>query len=236
MTIVHGWDIALNHSGFVELTDGELTNFWYITDKKGSADKSKEHGYRLVVPKTKEKQVKAISRLDQVIEYIKLNVLPRGGKRPDYVGVEDYALNKEHGSHYAGEMGGLIRYLLWVRKIPFRLHDPLSIKMFATHDGSAQKDYVEEKVKERWGVDFGQYNQPRSKPTKKNPEPSQNRDTSEDLCDAYAIAQLIWTEVQLRSGDLLMKELHTQEVRVFNRITKTYPVSLLDRGWIVNEE
>lgn len=233
--IIQGWDIALNHSGFVELTDGELTNFWYITNVKSSADKSKEHGYRLVLPKTKERQVNSAHRLDLIIEYIKDVVLSSEGNRPDYVGVEDYALNKHHGSHYMGEIGGLVRYLLWRRMIPYRLHDPRSVKMFATFDGSAQKDLVEEKVNERWGIDFGKYNQPAPKPTKRKPEPVQKRGTSEDLCDAYAVAKLIWTEVQLRSGDLLLKELHPKEIQVFNRVTKTYPVSLLDRDWIVRE-
>jgi Holliday junction resolvasome RuvABC endonuclease subunit len=231
--VVQGWDIALNHSGFVELTNGELTNFWYITNVKSSADKSKKHGYRLVVPKTKEQQVKSIYRLDQIIKYIRKTVLSKKRRKPDYVGIEDYALNKQHGSHYMGEVGGLVRHLLWKKRIPFRLHDPLSIKMFTTHDGSAQKDLIEEKTSERWGVDFGKYNQPAPKPSKRNANPTQKRTTSEDLCDAYSVAKLVWTEVQLRSGELLLKELHPKEIQVFNRVTKSYPVSLLDRDWIM---
>lgn len=230
--IVQGWDLALNHSGYVELTNGKLTNFWYITHKAGSAARSKEHGHRLVLPKTKDRQIRSVARLAFIREFIVRNVIK---KRPHYVGIEDYAIRAEQGAHYMGEVGGLARLICWAAGIPFRLHDPISVKMFTTHDGTCQKDLVEECVRKRWGIDFSEYNQPRSKPTKKNKNPKQDRTTSEDLSDALAIAQLVWTEVKLRDGRLLMNELHKKEVQVFNRVTKTYPVSLLDREWISKE-
>lgn len=230
--VVQGWDLALNHSGYVELTNGKLTNFWYITSQAGSAARSKEHGYRLVLPKTKDRQIRSVARLAFIREFIVRNVIK---KRPDYVGIEDYAIRAEQGAHYMGEVGGLARLICWAAEIPFRLHDPISVKMFATHDGTCQKDLVEESVEERWGENFSDYNQPKPKPTKKNPTPKQNRTTSEDLSDAFAIAQLVWTEVQLRSGNVMMNELHKKEIQVFNRATKTYPISLLSREWICKE-
>jgi Holliday junction resolvasome RuvABC endonuclease subunit len=149
---------------------------------------------------------------------------------PDYAGVEDYAIRVEQGAHYMGEVGGIIRILLWFRGIPFRLSDPISVKMFATHDGTAQKDLVEECVKERWGVDFSEFNPPAHKKTGKV-----NRTTSEDLCDAYSVAMLTWTEYRLRTGQITTADLgHEKEIRVFNRVTKTYPTSLLGREWIQN--
>jgi len=230
---VIGMDIALNHSAFVELTDGSMTDFWYITSIAGSAARSKR-GFRLVLPKTKERQIMQIGRLAWLEHFIDKKVLMPS--QPDYVGIEDYAIRAEHGAHYLGEIGGIARILCWFRGVRFRLHDPISVKMFTAHDGTCQKDSIERAVNDRWGMDFSKFNPPRAKPTPKRPNPKQNRVTSEDLADAYAIAQMVWTEVQLRSGHLLMQDLHPKEVQVFNRVTKTYPVSLLDRDWIQNPD
>jgi hypothetical protein len=87
-------------------------------------------------------------------------------------------------------------------------------------------------VCDRWGIDFSTFNQPKSKPTKKRPDPKQNRTTSEDLADAYSAAKLIWTEYQLRNGLIDLKDLHEKEIQVFNRTTKSYPVNILGREWI----
>lgn len=226
-----GIDLALNHMGIVLLEDAEMSNFWYVTSIAGSAAKSKEHGFRLRLPKTKEKQVLSVSRLAWLHSFIGQILY---SVQPDYVGIEDYALRVEHGSHYMGEIGGITRLLCWQQGIKVRLHDPLSVKMFVAHDGTAQKDAVERAVAERWGVNFSKYNPPRAKPTTRNPSPKQNRTTSEDLADAYSVAKMVWTEVQLRYGRVLLSQLHPKEIQVFNRVTKTYPVSLLDRDWIVN--
>jgi Holliday junction resolvasome RuvABC endonuclease subunit len=233
-TKVQGWDLGLNHLGFVQLIDGELDDFWYVTSAAGSAAKSKEHAFRLVIPKSKERQTKSLSRLAILENFIDKTVLQPN--MPDYIGIEDYAIRAEQGAHYLGEIGGIARILCWFRGVKLRLHDPISVKMFTAHDGTCQKDSIERAVKVRWGVDFSKYNQPLAKPTKRNPDPTQNRTTSEDLADAFAIAQLVWHEVRLRDGRLMMSELHKKEVQVFNRITKTYPVNLLDRDWIENPE
>ena len=38
------------------------------------------------------------------------------------------------------------------------------------------------------------------------------------------------------AGWTFMDKLHEKEIRVFNRVTKTYPINLLDRDWIVNPD
>lgn len=227
--VVQGWDLGLNHSGYVELTNGELSNYWYITNLAGSANKSKKHGFRLILPKNDDKYIVDVFRLSTIKKFIIKNVIKN---KPDFVGIEGYALGAKHGGYRLGEIGGIARMICWQKGIPFRLHDPLSIKMFITHDGTCQKDRIEEVVKKRWEVDFSKYNQPKSK----NKKYKRNRTTSEDLADAFSIAKLVWTEIQLRSGLIKMQDLHEKEIRVFNRITKAYPVSILSRDWIKRNE
>jgi hypothetical protein len=230
-----GMDISLNHGAMVLLDGGKKCQFWYYTDLAGSADRCK-NGYRIdpdifKAPKgaTRDKHILGIRRLAWIRDFI--NIVLKISS-PDYAALEDYAVRAEQGAHYLGEVGAVARTALWDFGIKFRLHDPISVKMFVTHDGTAQKDAVQRAVESRWGEAFYKYDQPPPKPTQKRPNPKHNRTTSEDLADAYALSQLARTEYLLRSGALAMSKLHEKEVRVFNRITKTYPVSLLDREWI----
>lgn len=220
---VQGWDLALNHSAMVELTDGKLTGFAYITDKAASAGRSQQ-GTHIPVDRMKREFDNDRDRLHawrlafQFHEGIKLWLT----RAPDYVGIENYALKAEQGAHQMGEIGGVARFACLSAAIPFRLHDPVSVKMFVTHDGTCSKDQVERSVIDRWAMDFSRYNSAASK----------DRTTSEDLADAFGIAMMVWTEVQLRRGFVRLDSLHEKELRVFNRITKAQPVALLNREWI----
>lgn len=227
MTVIQGWDLSLNHAGFVELVDGELNDYWYVTENAEAG--KKEHGTRLPpsLLKIKDPCERNLRRLVWWKDYLE-NALKT--HTPDYIGIEDYALDSRQG-HMKGELGGVARILCWSRGIPLRLHEPMSVKMYVAHDGTCQKDEIEHMVKKRWNADFGSSN-PAVKPNAKRP----NRSVSEDLADAFGIAKMVWDEVRLRRGELLMSELHAKEIRVFNRITKTYPVSLLDRDWICSGE
>jgi len=223
--IVQGCDISLNHGAVVQLKDGELDNFWYYTDKVGSAQRSKKHGSRVEVPtptKQPDKQIRSAIRLDWVSIWIDRVALSH---RPHFAGLEDYALGADQGAHYLGEIGGQARRLLWLRGVRFRLHDPIAVKLFVTHDGTAQKDLVEEFVMNRWKVDFSDFNAKSKKP---------NRQTSEDLCDAFGLAQLVWIEYLLRKGRIKLSSLHEKEIQLFNRVTKAYPINVLGREWIYN--
>lgn len=225
--MILGIDLALNHGAAVQLNaKGKLIAHWFFSTIAGPVTRSKGHGTRLVLPKTKDRQQLAMARLAAIESWLDKTVLVPA--RAEYVGIEDYALSAEQGAHQLGEAGGTARLLFWFRGVKFRLHDPISVKMFAAHDGTAQKDSIEEAVKERWGADFGEYNNPRQ------PGKRQDRTTSEDLADAYAVARLVYTEIELRAGRLAMSALHAKEIQVFNRATKTYPINLLGREWIQN--
>lgn len=216
MTKTLGFDLSLNHSAAVELTDGIMSNFWYITDKVGISKKCM-NGVHLPLPKTQDKEFKNSIRLYNNKLWLQ-NVLI--DSKPDYVGVENYSYNSKGQTFNIGEYGGTLTLFCLENKIPFRKHDPLSIKMFATYSGKADKQQMINSLKEKHDVDFYRWG------TKAN------QTTVEDLTDAYFISQLIWVEYQLRNGLIQLSDLHEKEIQVFNRITKTYPVNLLSRDWI----
>jgi len=228
-----GADLSLNHGAMVLLEDNKLLRFWYYTTTVGSAKQYKLGYHMKFSKKNKDKQTLHIMRLAWIRDFVG-TILK--WEVPNYIALEDYALDIKHGSHYQGELGGIVRMVCWKNKIPMRLHDPVSLKMFTTHDGKADKVQMEEAVKKRWNVKFDKANCPVAKPTIKNPNPKQNRETSQDLCDAYALARLLLLELKLRTGVVGMSDLHEKEIRVFNRITRAFPVNLLDRDFIVDPE
>jgi len=236
---VQGWDLSLNHAAFVEVVDGELGRVWYVTNTKESFLKmppSSSKGKSFLIPsreKSMDLETYGIVRLEWWLNFFAEHVK---NTKPQYVGIEGYAMNAAQGSHQIGEVGGLARLACWQQgDIKIRIHDPLSVKMFAAHDGSVKKIEVEKAVLSRWGVDFSCYN-PKAKITKKFPEGKVNRETSEDLSDAFSIAQFLWTEILLRQGKKVMSELHEKEIQAFNRATVAHPANVLGREWILNQK
>lgn len=224
--IVQGWDISLNHGAIVQLRNGKLDGFWYYSDKAGSVTRGKKHAARVELPtptRQPDKHIRSIMRLAWVSQWIERVSV---GSCPHFVALEDYALGADQGAHQLGEIGGQARLVLWRHGVRYRLHDPIAVKLFIAHDGTAQKDLIERRVVKRWGVDFGQYNAVttgRGKPS---------RQTSEDLADAFGLARMAWTEYRLRRGLVRLSSLHTKEIQVFNRATKAFPVNVLGREWI----
>jgi len=220
---VQGWDLALNHSAFVELTNGILSDFWYVTESVESAKRGKGKAERIPKAKTGDRALDHLLRLYFWKQWICKHI---ERTKPDFIGIEDYSFSSTQGAHAKGELGCLGRLIPLEAGIKIRLHDPKSIKMFVAHNGKAEKNEIEDSVFRRWGVDFCFYN-PKCKPGKK-----QNTATSEDLSDAFGIARFTWTEYQLRNGLIELKSLHEKEIRAFNRVTKAFPVNLLGRGWL----
>jgi len=215
-------DLSLNHGAIVELIDGNINDICFWTNKAGQSKMT--GGTRLSIIKSEDRQNVSVRRLVFIRDYLKDQIENR---KPDYVGIEDYAIRAEQGAHYLGEAGGIARTVCWDAGVKLRLHDPCSVKMFATLNGNCPKENVAPIVRERWGLDFTNFC-PESKKGG-----AEDTTTSGDITDAYILARLVWTEVQLRAGTFLLSSLiEEKERRVFQRMTKTYPVNLLDREWI----
>jgi Holliday junction resolvasome RuvABC endonuclease subunit len=219
-----GVDASLQHGALTLLVDGKLKDLAYYTSIVGSAKMSKR-GELLKIKEGKppDKQRSQMARLAWLHEFY-TRAFDR--MKPTHIILEDYAVGMARGAHYIGEIGGVLRLMMFNLGVSFRLHDPTSLKMYACLDGSAEKHEMEAAVLKRWGKDFGRYNGPVAK------NGTQNRTTSEDLTDAFALAQLGWLEVQLRDGRVQPRDLHPKELQTFNRVTKSYSISLLGREWL----
>ena len=235
---VQGWDVSLNHGAFVELINGDFKRAWFVTNTKANAKRyDGNEGLSIisvrVPPSPKDRLLKDaydIERLDWWRLYLEELV---DESRPTHVGIEGYAMGASMHAHQIGEVGGQARLACWqIEQLKLRVHDPMSVKMFTAHHGHAEKEDIKSAVLERWGLCFDFFDPPRSKPTKKNPNGTQNTFTSEDLADAFAIAKLVWYELCLRNGRMTMDQLHTKEIQVFNRVSNAWPVNILGREWI----
>ncbi len=67
--------------------------------------------------------------------------------------VEGYAFGAAHKAHDIGELGGVVRTMLFEGGVPFALVPPPTLKKFATGAGNAPKDTVLMQVlKWRWRI------------------------------------------------------------------------------------
>lgn len=61
----------------------------------------------------------------------------------DLVVIEGYSFASQHShAHSLGELGGLVKVILWRRGIPFALPTPQQVKKYATGSGGAAKEAV----------------------------------------------------------------------------------------------
>lgn len=216
-----GADISMNHGAFVFLLDGKLKDYQYVTDRQKVAKKAKAHGTYLPHSRVKDMHERSLRRLEFWGGYL-YDLLEA---MPAYVGVEDYAYRVSQHAHQIGEVGCLLRLQSWYHGAKIRFHDPSTVKLFAAYDGSADKTEMAFQVQQRWPEtqEFARY------------VDGKYRYVAEDLCDAYAVAQLVWREVQLRRGEIILKSLHAKEIQVFNRVTQRWPSNILDREWVQRE-
>lgn len=66
--------------------------------------------------------------------------------------VEDYSMGSRGRTFHIGELGGVIKLMLWERNIPILLVSPKQLKKFATGNGNADKEAVSEVVRSEWKV------------------------------------------------------------------------------------
>lgn len=227
---IQGWDISLGHGAMIELTNGKLSNHWIISDHQFTKRIKKQFPIQVgkilsppVAPKRdKDQGCFSAERLDWWYSFLEAHVK---ATRPTFVAIEDYAYGAAHRAHQIGEVGGAARRLLWHYRIPFRLHDPLSVKMFATGKGDAKKLDMIRGVEARWDISF------------RTAYPDLAfMENVEDLADATTVSQLLHLELQLRRGIVRLQDLPEKDIQIFNRTTKTYPTNILGRNFIVKKQ
>lgn len=88
----------------------------------------------------------------------------------NYAAIEGYSYGSSVGRTFElGEVGSVVKLVLWDAGIPFIVVSPASLKQFVSGNGSSDKEHMRMAVLSKWGLDFA------------------DRD---DQCDAYGLAQV----------------------------------------------
>lgn len=218
---VLGIDLSLNHAGLVELNaKGAVRWYQYITDKKAAV----RDGVGVLIPSKPKDADRQQAGLDRLVWWRRYFAKLFDERIFTYVGIEDYAFRAQSNTSYQiGEVGGVARLEAVQAQAYLRLHDPMSVKIFATGNGTATGFEVLDAVTKVHKVKFDL----------KGKEGGKALDLArEDLAAAYVVARMVWAEVLVRSGKKRTDELAAHEVRVFNRCTKAVPVNLLGRQFL----
>lgn len=127
-----GLDLSLTATGVASLAAAGFDVSTLVTDKKRGND-----------------------RLQFIRERIALRLEGCKG-----VGIEGYAMGSKFNREAMGELGGIIRLLIWERGIPYVNIAPTALKKFATgNGGKGEKGLVMVEVFKRYGISVEDNNQ-----------------------------------------------------------------------------
>lgn len=218
--VVVGIDQSATGTAVVALKDGQLIDQLFYVKTKKVATKMAKGGARLS-PKVKAgDEVSQVRRLDQIRSDVDAFFRRH---LPGHVAIEAHGFTA--GTAHArtlAEVGGVLRLVLWRRRIPFRAYPVWVPKIFATGRGDADKSGMIAAVEEVDGVDLLRI--------------GVDADAAGNLADAYWLADVLVTELDVRSGAIDLRHLSEHRRRVFLRTTKTHPINLLDQPFVVRED
>jgi len=238
--VIVGVDLSLNHAGYVKLTEeGKLLDYAFVSDTKKRVTEDPDHGYHMEVKKRtgEDRECFDARRMNANLRLLKHKIwdrFTRGSGQPIYVGIEGYAYgqsNKSNSIFQIAEWTGLLKNFLYTEYIKLRIHDPASAKFFSVGKGNATKKEMVD-VARAEGCSFEATVQTVIVKPKNRPAYEDYEGPGTDVVDAYFLARLVWMELQLRRGLVVMSELPEYQIKTFNRVTKSYPVNILARDFI----
>jgi crossover junction endodeoxyribonuclease RuvC len=113
--------------------------------------------------------------------------------------IEHYAMGAKFGRELAGELGGVLRVMMFENEIDYTEIPPLRLKQFATGKATAEKDHILLAVFKKWGVEF----------------------KTNDEADAFILAQMarvLWTVKSIGETGYDRLKLTAYERDVINNI------------------
>jgi len=231
---IFGLDISLDHSGLVVLdSSGAIFNYNYFTTVKKLAEVDPNHS--VLLSKRGKDESKDTFRLRRMSEY--LSKFLEFERRTSlitpsiYFSIEGYSYNSKTTSIcQIAELTGYLKNRIFEGEDHIRIHDPLSVKLFAVGKGNCMKKDVVNKALMEFDIPEGLIK--KKQVDKKDGKIEEFAGPATDLADAYFLARMVYRELQLRRGEVTLKQLDEGERRIFLRVTKAHPVNVLDRPFI----
>lgn len=100
-----------------------------------------------------ENKLRGVERLVFIRDKVK-DMIEKYTENIEAAGIEGYARGARNRREEAGELGGILRVLLYENTIPYFDIAPSQLKKFAAGKGNVQKDHILLAVYKKWGVEF----------------------------------------------------------------------------------
>jgi len=234
--VVIGCDVSLNHGGFCFFdSKGEVCSWRFFHDVKKYVTAEPDHGVLTGMKKGKDETShaydvrRAFNYRNLFAEHI-LRAVP-DGLRDAYFSVEGYAIHQGMSSTnrllQIAELTGLLKDQIYASSGKMRIHDPMSVKMFACHGRATKMEMREAAAENGFELPDTLF---KAKKVKGKSDDVDGPGT--DVIDAYWLGKMLVTEMKLRSGILLMSDLPPNQIKIFNRVTKAFPVNVLARPFV----
>jgi len=241
-----GADISLEHGAFCILNeDGLQESYLYVTNDEKEYAVNPSSAAFLDVVRGKEESLESyrIRRTKSFLDIFQKHIMGYITAVVDeiYFSIEGYAYRASTNSIVQqGELNGQMKSMIYFDGGKIRIHDPSSLKLFATGKGNATKqEMLDQSLEEGfycWAPCYKTKNTVKKKISGKI-EKTVKHDIDgpkTDVIDAYFLARFLWYELQLRSGAKEMADLPEHKIRVFNKVSKSYPINVLARPFIQN--
>lgn len=217
-----GIDPSLNGHAIAVLRDGwpDFLHGW--TTKKGLQKRQSQWLSYLKVPSGRSES-NSQYRMKVLIDWTLSVICDYAFKVPGckiVVAIEGYAFSKRsRGLHEIHGLVEAIKQGLWDKEIPFRIYDPLSVKLAATGDGKAEKADMQQACFSKYGIKFSAENDPGG-----------------NLADALLLASLLYTEIAVRDGVVKLDQLNPDLRSVLLRTTNNEPLAPISRPFASTKE
>jgi len=242
--LLFGFDISLEHWGItcISSNTGNLIGSWSsYTTPKWVVDTISEIKYTgIQSPIKKENEQKApftqrrihtaVERIQCLIKSILFDYSVIGYEKDDFfISIEGYSYQSQTTSIcQIAELTGTLKHKLLEMGAKIRVHDPSTLKQFGANLGNAKKIQMLDAARTKGFL------VPDSiiKPVKKAGIFIDVDGPGTDIIDAWFLAHMLYMELQLRDGRIIIDELDKIKQKIFRRISTYYPVDLMHRTFI----
>ena len=111
------------------------------------------------------------------------------GDKKFFVGLEDYAYGSKWGREQMGELGGVIRRLLYKKRLPMLTVSPTTLKAWLR---AKQKSQIMLEILDRYKIKI----------------------SNEDAADAFVLADIVYNAIHL-ANDVVINNLNSEDVRLY---------------------
>jgi hypothetical protein len=218
--IIAGLDLSLTSSGLVKF---HLDENYYVTKTEYNGFTSTKSIQSDLIHYYHKNQFKNnTDKASWMIPIVETFI-----KDADYVAFEGYAYGAKGHVFDLAEFAGVIKYNAFNAYKALRIYPPSSVKKYFAKNGLADKISMYRAYEEYiCPYKFSINHLPKVTDGKKGASPTG------DIVDAFAICDLLYTELLLRHGKILLKNLDTKVIEVFNAVDKKNDNNLLVRDFI----